>query len=129
MLHALQVEMQIGFEMFMLIGYFFFLMGLVIAANNVQRIAKAQATEAVVNKILYNLRDIPRVDYKEESSDDEEKEEVEEEVEEKEEVDVDEALINADDEDEDEAPKQDPIMLVKRRRDLNPISRLLDEVD
>lgn len=61
-----------NFEYIMLFSYFLFLFGLLIAANNIPRIAAHPAAEALAQKITYNLRDIPRVNYKEPSSDDEE---------------------------------------------------------
>lgn len=58
-------------EFIVLFSYFLFLFGLLVAANNIPRIAAHPAAEALTEKIRYNLRDIPRVDYSELSSEEE----------------------------------------------------------
>lgn len=71
--------------------YFMFLGGILFLAWNVERVARDPIIEAVVNKVRYNLREIPRVDYTEMSSDSEEEQ-----------------------------------VVVKRRRDRNPIGRMIE---
>jgi len=93
----------------MLVTYFIFLGGLVFATWNVERIAEHRFTEALVNKFRYDLRDLPRVNYKEVSSD----EDVSDSFEEPETSNYDNSYnVTAD--------------VVKRRRERNPIGRIMD---
>jgi hypothetical protein len=132
------VEIQMSYELIAFLAYMFFLFGLMLAMNNLQRYTLQPTTEEVIQEVLYNLRNLPRVNYKEEeSSDDEEKEEGElsegeaevvqtlgESDSEREEGE----LSDADDEDEIQTPVR-RTGLVKRRRELNPVGRILDCVD
>lgn len=87
------------YELMILIGYFFFIVGLIYMANNIQRFAEHPTTEAIFNSFRYNLRDVPRVNYKEISSDESESES------------------------DDEPITQE----VRKRRDRIPMSRIVDE--
>jgi uncharacterized protein YgfB (UPF0149 family) len=135
----------------------FFLFGLMLAMNNLQRYTLQPTTEEVIQEVLYNLRKLPRVNYKEvESSDEEEEEEEGEEgkgevvqtlgricrwsesesetekeegeVSEKEEGEVSEKEEGEVSEKEEEAPVNTQ-GLVKRRREINPVSRILDGIE
>ncbi len=78
-------------------------MGLIYMANNIQRFAEHPAAEAIINTFRYNLRDIPRVNYKEISSDEELESEFEEESE------------------------NEPVAELRGRRDPISISRIVGE--
>ena len=65
--------------------------------------------EHIVDKVRYNLRDIPRVDYTQFMSDDSQSESQE-------------AASEASEEESDEPS-------VRKRRDRNPMGRILEEVD
>lgn len=93
--------------MLMLYAYLMFILGLMFLVNNVPTVA-AKVEEYVPLK-TYNLRDIPRVNYKEES---------EEEEEEMEDCDCNSAGAAIHSEDE---------KVTLRRRERNPLGRLLDE--
>lgn len=80
--------------------YFLFLLSLMMLANNVKYVAEHPVTERLINKIRYNLRDVPRVDYKELSDD--ESSPSDNEVSEEE-------------------------FTLRNRRDTNPISRIIEE--
>jgi len=149
------VEIQMTYELIAFLAYMFFLFGLMLAMNNLQRYTLQPTTEEVIQEVLYNLRNLPRVNYKEEeSSDDEEKEEdmspykmrdlppvnykeeesSDEEMEE--EAEVVQTLGQSDSEREEGEISEDEIQtpvrrtgLVKRRRELNPVGRILDCVD
>lgn len=107
-----------SYALFMLLSYFMFLFGILYMSHNVERVAQHPLMESLAEKIRYNLRDVPRVNYKEISSDDEveEKEDSQSEYE-------DEAASEASQEESDEPSEQ-----VRKRRDRNPISRIM-EVD
>ena len=80
-------------------AYFFFIFTLLYAVRNVENIAANPTVHHVMEKVSYNLRDIPRVNYKELSSDDE-----------------DEQVTNSNSEEK----------LTRRRRDRNAYSRILE---
>lgn len=84
-----------------LAAYFMFLAGIMYMSRNVERVANHRMVEAIVDKVCngYDLRKLPRVNYKEVSSDEDE-------------------YMSAQDE--------EPSPL--RHRDRNPIGRIL-EVD
>ncbi len=71
-------------------------------ANNVNRIANHPMTEQIANKLRYNLRDIPRVDYTELSSDEGDQESTSE-----------------------SESESEPTL--RQRRDPNPMSRMISE--
>jgi flagellar biosynthesis component FlhA len=66
---------QMTIEYIMLFSYFLFLFGLLIGVNNIPYLAAHPVAESLTEKIRYNLRDVPRVDYKETSSDEEDEQE------------------------------------------------------
>ena len=115
------------FEMIVLVAYFIFLLGLMYAANNIQQIRYSQVAEQAIENVLYNLRDLPRVNYKESSENenvsdndnDNENDNVSENEDEND--NVSDALSGP----EEELPSDYGL---KRRRDHNPISRLIDEI-
>lgn len=92
-------------------AYFMFLFGLIYMSWNVDRVAQHPMMESLVEKVTYNLRDIPRVNYKEISSDEEGSQ-----------SDSQEAASEASEEESD-APS------VRKRRDRNPMGRILEQVD
>lgn len=96
------------FESIVIFAYFCFLFGLLYASRNVDRIAEHPTTKAVVEKFTYNLRDLPRVDYKEFSSDESEPEQEQEQVE---------SPMDVDSESDSEG---------LRRRDRNPLGRMIE---
>lgn len=141
-----------SFELIAFLAYMFFLYGMMMAVNNLQRYTLQPTTEEVIQEVLYNLRNLPRVNYKEESSDEEEENEEEEEREvsgEEEPEEHKEETTNSevvqtlgrpcewpDSEREEgelsEEEIQPPVRrtgLVKRRRETNPVGRILDCVD
>jgi hypothetical protein len=69
-----------------------------VMANNVNRIANHPMTEQIANKLRYNLRDIPRVDYTELSSDE-----------------------------GDQESTSESESTLRQRRDPNPMSRMISE--
>lgn len=106
-------------ELIVFLGYMFFLFGLMLAANNLQRNTLKASTEEAIQEVLYNLRKLPRVNYKEESSDEEEEQE---DTQQESESEVEEGEVR----------EETPVLStssVKRRRDNNPLSSLLQEVD
>ena len=92
----------------MLFAYFMFLGGILLATWNIERVAQHRFVEAAVDKVVrYNFRDVPRVNYKEDSSDEDEGE--------------------AEGEDEYEYISDSPEEVRYRNlRDRNPMSRILD---
>jgi hypothetical protein len=96
------------FAVAMLSAYFMFLFGMIYMSWNVGRVAQNPALEALVDKVRYNLRDLPRVDYREFTNETDSQEE--------------EAASEASEEESDEPS-------VRKRRDRNPIANLLDHVD
>jgi hypothetical protein len=96
----------------MLMFYFMFLFGMFYMTRNVEQIAQNRMMEALVQKLQdnvpYNLRDIPRVDYTEPTTSDEE------------------GTSEASEEESEVEPEQ---VICKRRRDPNPIGRMIEEVD
>lgn len=94
---------------FMLFAYFMFLFGLFYMARNVEQVAQHPMMEGLVDKVRYNLRDIPRVDYTQFMSDDSQSESQE-------------VTPEASEEESDEPS-------VRKRRDRNPMGRILEEVD
>ena len=95
---------------FVMLGfYFMFLFGMFYMSQNVERIARNRMLEAVVDKVRYNFRDLPRVNYKEIDSSSEE-----------------DATPEASEE-ESEVESEEGIR--KRRRDPNPLGRIIEEVD
>ncbi len=117
-------------EYIALVSYFFFLFGLIFVANNVNRLAAHPAALAVADKIQYNLRDVPRVNYKEISSEESEGEDVVDSQQESE--------SDAEDETEEITPLPNAYrgtesslasLRQRYRRDRNPVSRILETVD
>jgi hypothetical protein len=111
--------------------YFGFLFTLFFFSQNVQRIADHPRTQAVVQKMAYNLRELPRVDYTELSS---EEESEEEELQEHKEYDSEEESEDLEEGSEEE-DIQSPIEtdswseneeVVRKRRERNCYSRLVD---
>ena len=96
------------FAVAMLSAYFMFLFGMIYMSWNVPRVAQNPALEALVDKIRYNLRDLPRVDYTEFTNETDSQEE--------------EAASEASEEESDEPS-------VRKRRDRNPIANLLDHIN
>lgn len=88
-------------ELLVLVFYLAMLYSMVFAVQHVEFIANHPRTEQLVHKITYNLRNVPRVNYKEVSSEEEMSESSEEDVKEQE---------------------------LRRRRDPNPMSRIIEEV-
>jgi hypothetical protein len=99
------------FAVAMLSAYFMFLFGMIYMSWNVERVAQNPALEALVDKVRYNLRDLPRVDYREFTNETDSQEEEEEE-----------AASEASEEESDEPS-------VRKRRDRNPIANLLDHIN
>ena len=91
-------------EAAILISYFTFIFGLIYVANHMNQVANHPMTEQIINKFRYNLRDIPRVDYKELSSDED-----------------DQMSTSSSD------TEQTQDSTVRQRRDPNPMSRIIDE--
>ena len=98
--------------MLILYAYMVMIMGLLILVNHVPEVANS--TEEYIRKKNYNLRDLPRVNYKEVSSDDE-----------------DDMVDAKEDEEENsmtsESENEDTPVL-RNRRERNPMGRMLDEV-
>ena len=65
------------YEYYVMSAYFLFIFALLYASRNVERIAGNPTVNHVMEKVSYNLRDLPRVNYKEISSDEEVSEEEE----------------------------------------------------
>lgn len=108
-----------SYESIIVAIYFTFLFALLYASRNVQRIAEHPKTQAVFEKITYNLRKLPRVDYTEILSDEDEEEEQEEEgLESPMEID---SLMEVDSESEEEG--------LRKRRDRNPLGRMIEATD
>ena len=105
----MQIDYMTLYAFMVLSAYFMFLAGIGFATRNVDRIAEHPVTEALMNKFHYNLRDIPRVDYKEPSSD----EDLSEAPEESETSEFNNSYNGTAD-------------LVKRRRDRNAYNRIMD---
>ncbi len=129
-LPACQTTRQMTIEYIALVSYFFFLFGLIFVANNVNRLAAHPAALAVADKIQYNLRDVPRVNYKEISSEESEGEDVVDSQQESE--------SDAEDETEEITPLPNAYrgtesslasLRQRYRRDRNPVSRILETVD
>ena len=72
-------------------------------ANHMTQVANHPMTERIVNKFRYNLRDVPRIDYKELSSDE------------------DDQMSTSSAESEPEES------VVRQRRDPNPMARVVNE--
>ena len=64
------------YEYYIMSAYFIFIFALLYAVRNVENIAANPTVHHVMEKVSYNLRDIPRVNYTEPSSDEDEPEEV-----------------------------------------------------
>ena len=94
-----------------LYAYMMLLLGLMFLVNHVPEVA--EAADNYVRTKTYNLRDIPRVNYKEESESESESEE------EMEDCDCDSAAAAVHSEDEK--------LTLRRRRQTNPLGRILDE--
>ncbi len=99
------------FAVSMLAAYFMFLFGMMYMSWNVERVAQHPTLEYVVDKVRYNLRDLPRVDYTEFLNDSDSGAEEE-----------GEAASEASEEESDEPS-------VRKRRDRNPVGRMLEQVD
>jgi hypothetical protein len=95
------------YEYIVVVTYFFFIFSLLYASRNVERIAEHPTTKKVMEKVVYNLRDLPRVNYAEVSEEEQEEEEEEEE---------EERVIEPSSDEE----------VVRRRRDRNAYSRILE---
>lgn len=102
--------------------YFIMLFSIMIAVRNVDYIANHPRTEQLVNKIRYNLRDIPRVNYKEDSSE-EEIDEYYEDIDSEEEK-----QQNAASEEAEAEPVEENDQEVRHRRERGAFGRILDEV-
>lgn len=106
----------------MLMAYFMFLFGILYMTRNVEQIAHHRMVEALVEKlkdnVQYNLRDIARVNYKEVDSSSEEE-------------DNQDATSEASQEESEVESEEveSTQMACKRRRDPNPLARMLDQVD
>jgi hypothetical protein len=92
-----------------LYAYMMLLLGLMFLVNHVPEVA--EAADNYVRSKTYNLREIPRVNYKEESESESE--------EEMEDCDCDSAAAAVHSEDEK--------LTLRRRRQTNPLGRILDE--
>ena len=90
--------------------YFVFLFGMMFMTWNIERVAQHPVMETFADKIRYNLRDIPRVNYAEDDTSSEE-DATPEASEEESEVESEEEVVR------------------KRRRDPNPMARMMEEVD
>jgi hypothetical protein len=106
-----QVIMTPQFQIAFLGIYFTFLLVLIFSVQNVDAIANSEAAQKIAEKIKYNLRDIPRVNYREPQSDEDVSDQSDEEQEDASSVEISEAGC------------------VRRRRDPNPLSRMLDATD
>lgn len=95
-------------EVLVLVFYLAMLYSMVFAVQNVEFIANHPRTEQIVNKITYNLRNAPRVNYKEVSSEEE--------------------MSESSDEDLVASSVPEKEQEVHRRRDPNPMSRIIEEV-
>ena len=91
-------------EVTILMSYFVFIIGLIYMANHMNQIANHPMTEQIISKFRYNLRDVPRVDYKELSSDED-----------------DQMSTSSSD------TEQNEDSVLRQRRDPNPVSRILSE--
>lgn len=95
----MQIDYVTLYAFMVLISYFMFLSGIFYTIRNVQNVAYHPLTEALADKVHYNLRDIPRVDYTEPSSDSDSSDSFEE---------------------------TEESTLKKRHHDRNPMSRLME---
>jgi hypothetical protein len=118
-----------SYAFFMLFSYFMFLFGILYMTQNAERVAQHPYMERLVEKIQYNLRDLPRVNYKEISSDEEdsqseslEKDDSQSESLEKE--DSQEEVTSEASLEESNEPSEE----LRKRRDRNPISRMIEEI-
>jgi hypothetical protein len=91
-------------EAAILISYFTFIFGLIYMANHMNQVANHPMTEQIVNKFRYNLRGVPRVDYKELSSDED-----------------DQMSTSSSD------TEQNEDSTLRQRRDPNPVGRIIEE--
>ena len=99
--------MQFTPDMYFVFAYFLFLFALLVAVNNGSQVANY--AEKFVQEKSYNLRDLPRVDYKEVTSEEED-----------------------DDEDDDEmsvSSEEIEQTTLFHRRERNPIGRILETSD
>jgi cytoskeletal protein RodZ len=103
---------MMSYEYTILFGYFLFIVGLIYMANNVEFLAEHPTTQAICNTFRYNLRDVPRINYKEISSDESESESDTESIPESESATEDEPTVNE----------------VHHRRDRIPMSRIVSEL-
>jgi len=110
-----------SYAFFMLFSYFMFLFGILYMTQNAERVAQHPYMERLVEKIQYNLRDLPRVNYKEISSDEEDSQS--------------ESLGQEEDSQEEEVASEasleesnEPSEELRKRRDRNPIGRLIEEI-
>ena len=103
------------FAFIMLMFYFMFLIGMFYMTRNVEQIAQHPIMGTLVQKlqdnVRYNFRDIPRVDYTEPATSDEE------------------GTSEASEEESEVQSEEKEQVIHKRRRDPNPIGRLIEEVD
>lgn len=106
-----------SYEYTILLGYFLFIVGFIYVVNNIQMVAEHPATEAIYNSFRYNLRDMPRVNYKEISSDEESESEFDTQE-------LNQYESESISESEDTQEVQEP----RRRRDPISISRIVGEV-
>lgn len=104
------MTMSDSYAIVMLGFYFMFLFGILYMARNVEQVARNRVLEAVVDKVRYNLRDVPRINYAEVDTSSEE-DATPEASEEESEVESEEEVVR------------------KRRRDPNPMARMIEEVD
>lgn len=100
------------FEFAFLGIYFTFLLLLLFSVQNVETIANSAAAQRVAEKIQYNLRDLPRINYREPQSDEDLSDQSDGEQE---------------DASSEEIAEAEP--LVKRRREPNPLARMLEAMD
>ena len=121
-----------SYAFFMLFSYFMFLFGILYMTQNAERVAQHPYMERLVEKIQYNLRDLPRVNYKEISSDEEDSQS---ESLGQEEDSQSESLGQEEDSQEEEVASEasleesnEPSEELRKRRDRNPIGRLIEEI-
>ena len=100
------------YESIVLFSYFLFLFGLLYASRNITQIAEHPASIEAMKRVAYNLRAIPRVDYRESSSD--------------EEMSQEEVASPMDIDSPSETPSDTEL---RQRRDRNPVGRMLEASD
>lgn len=97
-----------SYSMLMLSAYFLFLFSLIYMSRNVEKVAQHPLMENVADKVRYNLRNIPRVDYTEISSEDSQSESQE--------------VTSEFSQEESDEPS------LRKRRNRNAITNLLDQI-